>query len=274
MFIFAVLIRNSCLPHCPNASNPQAYGIKYESINFKTQDKVLLSGWLMIKDRRNPVIIVCHGLGANRSDVLEFAFILYKAGYNIFMFDFRGHGESKGWYSSFGYLEQRDLLGAVQYLKGRGDINNANIGVFGISMSGSVAILAASSNPRIKAVAVDSPYIDLDETITQHTEHLLHIPIRFLGRLAVLAYRLRFFVDSSKISPIKAISKISPRAVFIISGAKDDRMRPEDTRRLYEAAGEPKQLWLVPSAGHLESFAVAKEEYKTRLIKFFKQHLR
>jgi fermentation-respiration switch protein FrsA (DUF1100 family) len=272
-FIFSVLMRNSSLTHLPNTVTPEAYGISYESVNFRTPDNVMLSGWLMIKDSNNPMVVICHGLGANRADVLDFAYIFYKAGYNIFMFDFRGHGESQGWYTSFGYLEQRDLEGAIQYLKERPDIRIDQIGVFGISMGGSVAILTAAQNSIIKAVVADSPYIDLDRSIIEHAKYLLHIPVRFLGDLAVMAYRIRFLTDSSKVSPIKAISKISPRAVFIINGAKDTRMHAMDAQKLFDAASEPKELWLVKSAGHLECFSLAGEEYQRRIIEFFQKHL-
>jgi len=93
-----------------------------------------------------------------------------------------------------------------------------------------------------------------------------------LGRLAILSYRLRFFTDSSKTSPLKKISQISPRPVMIISGTKDPRMPPQDAEELYLNARQPKELFLTVSSGHSESYWQNTEEYQRRVIDFFNRN--
>lgn len=273
ILVFFFMVRNTTNPRRPIYSTPKDYGLNFQNIEFKTQDGLKLKGWLIIDDETNPTIIICHGFGTNRSDVLVLADFIYRAGYNIFLFDFRGHGASQGWYTSFGYLEQEDLKDALGFLKRNPDIKTKIFGVMGVSMGGSIAIMTAARINDIKAVVADSPYIDLDTSIIRHAGMLLKIPGSFLGRLAIFSYRLRFFTDSSKVSPLKEISKISPRAVMIISGAKDRRMPSVEAEKLYLNAGSPKEFFLTLSAGHTESFWQNREEYERRVIDFFYRYL-
>ena len=279
LFVFILLVRNTYLPRYSLSTKPIEYNIPYQDISFKTKDGFLIKGWLITKDKEkpgfaSPIIILLHGLGANKSDMLDSALFLYSASFNILTFDFRAHGESNGMVTSFGYLEERDLEGAIEYLKSNPILKDARIGLFGISMGGAVAIVAGASRLEIKAIVADSPYVDLDESIITHTKMTLPIPGDFLGRLAVMAYRLRFLKDSARFSPLKSISKISPGAILIINGAEDDRMKPEDAKRLYDAAGEPKELWLVKGAGHLEGYNNAPGEYEKKVVDFFRKYLK
>lgn len=273
VFVFLVLVRNTFIPRLKNFDSPKSFGMQYEDVYFSSRDKIRLSGWLIAKDKSQPWIIICHGLGANKSDVLEIANFLYKRNFNVFLFDFRAHGESAGFSTSFGYLESRDLSAAIDFLKSK-EKHLFGLGVLGISMGASVAIMAAANNKDIKAVVLDSPYIDLDEAIIEHAKFLFPVFSRFFGKLAVFSYRIRFLVDSSQISPIKVISEISRRPVLIINGAEDNRMQADQALRLFQAAKEPKEIWLVPYAGHLASYLADKPQYEKRVGDFFEKHLR
>jgi dipeptidyl aminopeptidase/acylaminoacyl peptidase len=273
LFVFFLMLRNTANPRRPIYFTPQDYGLNFQNIEFNTEDGLKLKGWLVINNETSPTVIICHGFGTSRSDVLVLADFIERGGYNILLFDFRGHGESQGWYTSFGYLEQKDLKAALEFLKLNPNIKTKIFGVLGVSMGGSVAIMTAAKTEDIRAVVADSPYVDLDTSIIRHARLLLNLPFSFLGRLAVFSYRLRFFIDSSKISPLKEISKISPRAVMIISGAKDKRMPSLDAERLYLNAGYPKDFFLTISAGHTESYWQNREEYERRVLDFFSRYL-
>jgi fermentation-respiration switch protein FrsA (DUF1100 family) len=274
IFIFFLLLRNSVDCRTKLHSAPKEYGLDFQDVEFKTEDGLKLKGWLIVENQDSPTIIICHGFGTNRSDVLVLADFLSRAGYNIFLFDFRGHGESQGWYTSFGYLEQRDLKSALEFLQQNSEIKLKEFGAIGVSMGGAIAIMTAANEPSIKAVVADSPYLDLDTSIIRHAKFLLKIPFSdLLGKLAIFSYRLRFFVDSSKVSPLKEIPKISPRAVMIISAAKDKRMPTADSEKLYLNAGSPREFFLTLSVGHIESFWQNRNEYERRVINFFHKYL-
>lgn len=273
IFTLAFLIKNTRFPRYNINITPSQYGMPYQRITFNATDGIKLSGWLVMANRENPVIIVCHGLGTSKSDVLDIANVIYKAGYNLFLFDFRGHGESGGGVTSYGYLEQRDITGALNYLDKRNDIPHIGYGVFGPSMGGATACLVAGQDMRIKALVLDSVYIDLKETIIWHTKLLYNLPKIPFGLFTIAAYDILFLTNINTISPIRVIKKISPRAVFIINGEKDERMPAKDSLKLYEAAGEPKKLWIAPSATHFQGYWINQGQYEQKITDFFYAYL-
>src|SRR3990172_13082055 len=122
---FLIVYLNSHPPRYPLNIPPSSYGLKFESVEFNTPDKILLRGWFIKSvssmqyeaGRKKPVIIICHGLWANKSDFTELSSYLSKADYHVLLFDFRGHGESKGNSSTLGFLEKNDLRSAIDYVK-------------------------------------------------------------------------------------------------------------------------------------------------------------
>ena len=229
--VSAVLfLHNTFLPRLPLTRIPAQFGLPSESVRFEATDGMRLEGWKIPADPARPWVILCHGVGSNRSDLLEIAQGLHGAGFNVFLFDFRAHGISRGVVTSFGWLEQRDLEGALAFLGRQPEIPARPYGIFGISMGGSVALMVASRDERLGAVAVDSPYTDLEETLGRHLTLMYPLPrVPFLW--CVLAtYRLRFGVWPRKLSPTQSASRLSPCALLLIHGAHDI------------LAGEPKLL--------------------------------
>ena len=269
-----LFVRQTVLPRLPISVTPAHLHLPFESVRFQATDGVWLSGWTMSDDARQPWIILCHGLGTNRADLLEVAHMLIRAHYNVLAFDFRAHGESDGWSTSFGWQEQRDLEGALAFLGQQPEVADQPYGLYGVSMGGSVALMVASRDERLAAVAVDSAYADLEASLAHHLRLLYHLPkIPFLLFLNA-AYRLRFGAWPTHMSPIRQISQISPRPLFIIHGSEDPRTPVQDAQRLAEAATEPKSLWIAQGAGHLAAAHLEPESYARRLIEFFDSCLR
>lgn len=97
---------------------PDQYGLPYENVYFKTEDKVQLRGWFIPSAQySNKTIILMHGWGMNRADILKNTYFLHDLGFNLFYFDFRALGESGGKTSSIGYLEIKDAAAAIRFLK-------------------------------------------------------------------------------------------------------------------------------------------------------------
>lgn len=270
-----VLYGNSHPPRYPLHIPPSTFGVNYEDVQFEASDGVKIKGWFIkgIGKGTAPTVIFCHGLGANMSDFTELAAVLSGKGYNALLFDFRGHGESERKASSFGYLEQRDLLGAIRYIKDRKDIDAERIAVYGFSMGGAVAILTAAESTDIKVVISDSSFT----TLREQGERLFtgsFLPPSIFLRPVTWMYELYFRVDANKVAPINGIHKISPRGVMIIGGGADEQMPSSDAMRLFAAAREPKELWLIPGAVHGGTLYMAGDEYGKRVLRFLDSHLR
>ena len=268
-----LFLSNTFLPRRPLAGSPSAWQLPYEPVRFQATDGVWLAGWKIARDPQQPWIILCHGLGTNRADMLDIAAGLAQAGQNPLLFAFRAHGESQGRVTSFGWAEQQDVHGALAFLGKQPDVPERPYGILGISMGGAVAIMVAAGDERIGAVAVDSSYTDLDASIRHHLKLAYHLPSNPFGWFAGSAYRLRFGVWPSRMAPIHAIARISPRPILIIQSETDPRLPPDQTRALIETAREPKHLWITPGTEHLGAYRSDPESYRRRLLEFFGTYL-
>ena len=267
-----VFLRNTFLPRLPLTSSPSLLNLPSETVHFLATDGAQLEGWILPSHPIRPWVILCHGLGSNRTDLLELAGGLHRANFNLLLFDFRGHGGSSGRTSSFGWLEQRDLEGVLAFLGQRSPAHP--YGVYGVSMGGAVALMVAESDERIGAMAVDSVYTNLEEALARHLKLLYPmIPREPFLSFILLTYRLRFSIWPRQVSPKNSTAHLSPRPLLLIHGAQDHRMPLEGARQTYARAGEPKELWVVDQAGHLEAFALDPAQYLERLVTFFESSL-
>lgn len=274
LLTFFLLLRNAFLPRYPYEVSLEAVGLSGEDLQFKSRDGTLLSGTLLLSGPKEATVILCHGVGANRFDLLDIARVLHQKGsFNVLLFDFRAHGRSQGRMTSFGYREQWDLLGALDTLDRRQDLSGP-YGLYGVSMGGVVGMLVAAEDARIQSVFVDSPFSDLKEIISRHVERLYFLPRFPFAKMGHLSYHLLFLKDPAEISPVEAVHRISPRSFYLVNGAEDERMTPQEAKRLFERAHHPRHLWLVPGAGHLEGRSAASDQYDQALLQFFEQTLR
>ncbi|MBI3600537.1 MAG: alpha/beta hydrolase [Nitrospinae bacterium] len=284
---FILVYTNSHPPRYPLNIPPSDYGLDFENVEFITPDKIKLKGWFVksVSSRqyaagsKKPAIIICHGLGANKSDFTGLASNLSKAGYHVLLFDFRGHGESEGKISSLGLFEQKDLKSAVEYVKSRTDTDK--IGVYGFSLGAAVAILTASSVRQahdanqndIKAVVSDSSFTSLKVQGERLLKSSLLPKIPFLY-IATWIYEVMFRTDIEMVAPVNFAGKLSSTPIFIIGGEGDIQMPASDAEELFERAGEPKFLWIIKGASHGGTLSSAGTEYEKRVIEFFDKYLK
>jgi pimeloyl-ACP methyl ester carboxylesterase len=138
---------------------PTTFGVAYENISFRTKDHVLLKGWYIPSPNpRAKTIILLHGYPADKGNILPSRMFLH-SDYNLLLFDFRYFGDSEGNYSTAGKNEVLDLLAAIDYLKYRGI---DKVYVWGFSLGGAVALMAAEKTSAIQSVIAESSYARLD----------------------------------------------------------------------------------------------------------------
>lgn len=273
---FLLVYANTHPPRYPLHIPPSVHGAAYDAVTFTTDDGLQLRGWLIKPAGTGPVapaIILCHGQGANRSDLTDLAVSLSRRGYAVLTFDFRAHGESGGRRSSLGYHEQKDIKAAFLFLAARPEIDAQRIGVFGFSLGGAAAILTAAGTGGFTAVVADSAFTSLRDQAHEAITGFYHLPSFPFLHLAVFGYELYFQTAVSNVAPLSVIRGLSPTPVLIIAGDGDDLIPVENGRRLYEAAQEPKELWIIPVSGHGYTIAAAGSEYEKRVGEFFDRHL-
>jgi len=258
------------VPDAP--SDPAQYGLTYEEVVFPSRDGLTLRGWFILAPEARGTVVFCHGHAGSMDPDVRYVPALHERGYNVLMFDFRGHGRSEGQHVSMGYYERQDLLGAVDYLQSRGI---DRVGVLGFSMGGAVAMATASHSEAIRAVVSDGGFARLSDAITAGVRErgLPGYLAPLAGHLIIWLTGLRLGCPLSEADPIHWVDKIAPRALFIIQGALDPFVTVEEAGELYTAAGEPKEIWVVPEAGHRQADRCHPEEYRHRVLAFFDQWL-
>ncbi|MDE1976307.1 MAG: alpha/beta fold hydrolase [Elusimicrobia bacterium] len=254
---------------------PESFGLPYERIAFQTEDGLTLKGWFVPAPDANKdrTLLMCHGWSDNKGELLKMTAYLHQAGFNLFYFDFRSHGESQGEFTTLGHYELRDLRAAMNCLKEKKPWCLENLGVFGFSMGAAVAAMGAGDYPEIRAVILESPFTEFHRVCAQWTKNHLHIPYFPLVMGAIFVLRLRAGLAVGRQSPINSIARISPKPLLVIGGTADTLMPESGVRQLYAAAGEPKQLWIISGAAHGKCHETAGLAYERRVIGFFEKNL-
>lgn len=242
--------------------------LKSQSVRFKTRDGITLAGRFCSGASRT-TIILSHGYGDNQDQMLPWADFFHAAGFSTFTYDMRSRGESGGDAVTLGAREQADLASVVDYLVTRSDVEVKKIGALGVSLGGSVSILAAAQDQRIGAVVDDSGFSDAANVVSTSFQTFLHIPAFPFAPVTIRFAQWRMGANMNDVRPVELIGKISPRPLLIIHGLDDTGVPPDNSERNYAAAGEPKAIWWVPGAEHVRAFEVEPDEYKQRVIQFF-----
>jgi len=252
---------------------PGAHHLKFESIRFQSKDGTPLSGWWIPAEEPKGVVILCHGVDSTKIAMLFPAKLLHEHGFSAFVFDFRARGESGGNRCTLGFCEVEDLHAAVDYAKSRADSRNLPVGVFGESMGAAVAIMGTARDSRIRCVAAESPFAQLDHAIRNHflkmsaAAVVFDPPSRWIGEILIGC-------RCPSVAPVDEIGKIAPRPILLVQDKDDQLCPPEETRLLMEAAGQPKELWTVPNSGHIGASTVEPAEFARRIPAFFEASLK
>ncbi|MBI5049188.1 MAG: alpha/beta fold hydrolase [Deltaproteobacteria bacterium] len=258
-------------------STPKESGLAYEDISFPShEDSLQLKGWFIPAPAGSRVIILVHGKAFHRANpeigMLEIAGSLVKNGYNILMFDLRGWGESEGNRFSLGYFEQRDLKGAIQYLKGRG-FHAGQIGIMGWSMGAAIAMITAGTTP-VAAIVEDSGYADLAELLEVQIPQRSGLPNIFNFGIVNMVHFM-YGANLYSLRPAESVSQITNGRIFVIHGEADDIVPVEHARRIFAVKANQKgnEMWLLPGIGHISAYKTFPTEYIKRVAAFFDREL-
>jgi dipeptidyl aminopeptidase/acylaminoacyl peptidase len=250
--------------------DPTVLNRPYQDILLTTSDGVKIAGWYIAGSRPQAIILV-HGIDANRSAVLPEAAFLAEAGFHLVMIDLRAHGHSGGSQASYGYREALDVEAAVDYLAARPDIEQ--IGALGASFGGAAVVRAAANDPRLEAIVVESSYSSLPDAVEDAFEQRSIFPKWPFAPLLVSLAERRVGLDISQINSARDLATIHPRPILIIHGSADQLFPPHHAQKMYDAAQEPKDLWLIEGLGHANPVPGREAEFKARVVTFFENAL-
>jgi uncharacterized protein len=238
-------------------------------VQFQSQSGAVIHGWFIPGTKGAGAIILMHGVRASRLSMLDRARFLARAGFSVLLFDFQGHGESTGEHITFGYLESKDARAAVEFLHTTAP--GEKIGVIGVSMGGAATSLA-SPPLEVDAIVLEMVYPTINQAVTNRLTMRLGPLGAALTPLLTVQLKLRLGFSPDDLNPVDRVGGITAPKLFIV-GAEDQHTTMAESEQLFAAAAEPKELWIVERAKHVDLYAVKKEEYERRVLSFFKDRL-
>ena len=266
------------LLHAPMAARelpndtPDDFHLEFEDVTIINPDGMKLAGWF-IPGENDAVIIMQHGYKSTRSELLNEAEMMHRHGYNVLVTSIRAHDESDGELITLGVYEVQDMEAWYQYLLTRNNIDPDKIGILGNSYGGMLSIQFASQNENIKAVVANCAFSSMTDTVSTSVTHFTGLPEFPFVPLIVFWAEQDTGIKMEEIDATQWIPLISPRPVFLMQGGKDTVISPISGQRLYDAAGEPKELWFDPKLGHVEFDTQRAYEYEMRVTAFFDDYL-
>ena len=229
-----------------------------------------MHGWLVAGQPDKGVVILMHGIRANRLQLVGHADFLFHAGYSVLLFDFQAHGESVGKNITAGYLESRDAAAAVEFIRKKYPDKRACAD--GFSMGGAAAVLAKPPL-RVNAMILQSVYPTIEQAITDRLENRFGWPGKFGTPFLTWQLKPRLGFGADDLCPIRRVGEITVPKLFIAGTADRDTRLPE-SQALFDAAAEPKQLWLVDGAAHVDMLEFDREEYEKQVLDFLDRNLK
>lgn len=262
--------------------DPLASGYTFQSfpfaaatraVTFPSLDGTALSAWFVPAGQADrPAVILLAGYGQERSSLLPQASYLHRAQYNVLLLDVRGTGASAGTFT-FGMKEPLDVCAAVSFVLKQPGVDAHKIAVQGVSIGGAIAILAAARDPRITAVVAESAFTSLQEMIADDFHRYTKLPLFPVGDAGIWLMQRVLGGSVAAVDPLQAMPALAGRPVLLIGDSDDDVSPPNSARRLYDAASDPKELWIIQGTEHANGFLVFPHRYEQHVLRFYEKYL-
>lgn len=239
--------------------SPADAGLAFEEVRFASRDGTALTGWFVpAKGAATGTVVHLHGNAMNMTAHFSFVDWLPARGFNVFAFDYRGYGASAGTPDRKGVYE--DSLAALEHVRTRPDVDRTRIVVLGQSLgaANALAVLGREGTHGVRAVVADSAFFSYRSIVKDK--------IGAMPGLAALRGPLSLAVIGDDHSPGPAVGRIAPVPLLFLHGEADRVIPCSHSKRLYDAAGEPKTLWLIPRADHTE--AITDRRWQDRIAAF------
>ena len=251
-------------PYREYVRTPAQIGLDYQDIAIETRDKLQLHAWyLPASAPQCATVLFLHGNAENISTHIASVYWLPERGFNVLLLDYRGYGPSTGSPSIAGL--QTDIDAAMRYLIERSPGNPPRLVLFGQSLGAAAAIYYAAHGARrgdIRALVADSAFASYRDIAREKmADFWLTWPFQWIPDFTVP-------IDYD---PKAAVKAVSPIPLLLVHGAQDRIVPIDNSRRLFEAASEPKQFWRVEGAGHIGAFHSAS--LRTRLVSYLHEHV-
>lgn len=253
-------------PSC--CKTPNDYGLDFKWVNLVNTDGSKLVGWY-IPGKNYKTVILMHGASSSKSNLLDHAKFLSDAGYNTFLLDAHGHGDSGGRNMEYGWNSANDVTTVINWLQKQPELKKNSIGLLGLSMGAEGALSTAASDKRVKAVVAEGASVHaFGDARAIPGEGWASYPIDWLTFKTMDI----FSDDPAPIAIPDAMKLIKPRPVLLISSnnKKEQQLNPVYA----QIGGKTVTYWNLNDTPHINGLYKHPTEYKKRVLHFFDTSLR
>lgn len=229
-----------------------------------------IAGWYAEGKPKSGAVLLLHGVRSNRLQMIGRAKFLHTRGYSVMLIDLQAHGESGGDRITFGFREAKGVDTSLRFL--RQQLPNEKIGVIGVSL-GAASFMLADVQPAPSAVILESMYPTIEDAVTNRLRMRVGQWSSAIAPLLFSQIPLRIGIDVDQLRPIDRLANL--HVPILIAGGTEDRHTPAaETKQIFTAANQPKDLWLVKGATHVDLYKFAPESYERTVGEFLAKHLR
>jgi pimeloyl-ACP methyl ester carboxylesterase len=240
------------------------------TFSFSLANGSTREGWFFPGLQGAPTIVVCHGYQSQRADVLTLVTTLQDHQYNVFLFDFSGHGTSPG-STTLGYKETGELESAIKTLATRSDVDPKHFGLWGTDMGGYAVLQVAETDPRIAAFAVADVYGDPQDMLRIQVGQSGLTAVPYVLNASDVIFRMANY--SYRHTPSAAVNLGRTHGIPKLFITSDDQPQlSADAMQLFNEAPDPKQL-LRERMRYRDMNDDDRKEYENAIVSFFLQYL-
>ena len=250
---------------------PWEFQADYEDIDLVAADGVAFGAWFFRNPGTEQVVIVSGGHKGQRSSVLGICVSLWRKGFNVLTYSYRGYAGTDQATITLGVREVLELQATIAFARKR--VRNARIGLLGYSMGAAVSLLGAAGEPGVEALVLDSPFAEAPLLIRENVHRATKLPGRPFVWLASLWLRWRTGARLADASPIAVLPSLEPRPLFFIHGGADEITGVHHSRQLYDRYRGPREIWVVQGSPHAGAYFADRSLYVERVAGFFARHL-
>lgn len=250
---------------------PWEFQADYEEVDLVAADGVAFGAWFFRHTGSSQVIVISPGHKGRRQDVLGIAVALWRKGFNVLCYSYRGMPASDRSLITMGVREVQELAAAIAFARRR--VRDTRIGLLGYSMGAVVSLLGAAGDPSVEALVLDSPYSNLGQVLRENVRSRALLPGAPFVVGVSMWLRLRHGVRMADASPISVLTGLEPRPLFFIHGGADEVTSVQHSRRLYDAYRGPREIWIVQGAPHTGGYFADRPLYVERVAGFFARNL-
>jgi pimeloyl-ACP methyl ester carboxylesterase len=255
----------------PDWLDPRAVSPHATPWAVKTADGLTLRGWYHPTEDRRHLVVLVHGLWSSWDEMAGLGRDLHKRGYDVLLFNLRGHGESDASRVTMGRRERADLRAVLRWAGEQG-FDADRIGWVGYSMGASTVLMEAAYNPNIRVAVLDSPYGDLPDLLDKQLSQHSHLP-RFFNPGILTAAHFAFGVRTDDLIPIRSARKWGERPLLVIHGEADTIVPVVQARLLAREAGATCQALTLPGIDHVQAYRTDPKGYVAAVDSFFRRNL-